>query len=601
MDHVRPCPHRHARSPENTKRFSRKVTGFFLAALVMLLAPAGTLRAAPLYPVQVLPVPGYPYSVAVGDFNEDGHLDMAAGNSAWKGMSLFLGRGDGTFETGPVATPQALPFLVAASDFNEDGHLDLVFMEAAYPQYQDQFSLAIATGAGDGTFGVPVVVQGQCTTGSFAVTDLNGDSHQDLVYPDWLGNVLSVRLGNGDGSFAPEYQLRLGYLPVLVTVADFNLDGFPDVAAGQYYGGVTVMLGDGAGGYAAKLQTTPAGTGVTAMAVEDFDGDGYPDLALVDSDHALVMILLGRGDGSFLQPILAGTESDWGVVSVTAGDLDQDGVPDLVVANDLRDRVGVLTGRGGGFFSPPAWLPGGRHPAFAKLFDANEDGRQDLVVAASGISQVIGTLTPIAGDLSVYLGGDPGGLDLSVVLPGGAGATLTAVGDLNGDLVPDLALAKGSRVSLWVGEGNRSFSEGPSIALSMAVTALERSDMNGDGRPDLVAALSGDNAVFPGKVAVLLAGPDGTFGTPVESAAGIYPRLLVVGDFNEDGFSDLVVSHRFDRTLLLLGSGDGSFGPGVPVSTTLSGRCTTLADFNGDANLDVAVVAERYFWWSNPS
>ena len=170
-----------------------------LLSLVTLLG----LNMAPSYAsgfvtARTYPADFSPASIAVGDFNGDGILDLAVVNagsygSASGNVSVLLGKGDGSFQPTPAYTVGAYAFSAVVSDFNGDGHLDLAV--AGYLDVEPTTpEVSILLGNGDGTF---QAVQNYPTQGgSLAVGDLNGDGHLDLVTSG--GSVL---LGNGDGTF----------------------------------------------------------------------------------------------------------------------------------------------------------------------------------------------------------------------------------------------------------------------------------------------------------------------------------------------------------------------------------------------------------------
>src|SRR5262249_2062888 len=185
----------------------------------------GTFQEEKHYPVGALP-----FSLVAGDFNRDGKLDLVTTNQGSQnlGVSLLLGRGDGTFEdqvrfaTGPV------PDSVFTTDFNGDGRLDLAVSNAGSPD------VSILLGRGDGTFQDQVrfaVGDGPTPRTGFAVADLNGDGRPDLLASQILANNVVVLLGRGDGSFGAPFQAPVGLGPAAFTTADFNNDGRVDVAS----------------------------------------------------------------------------------------------------------------------------------------------------------------------------------------------------------------------------------------------------------------------------------------------------------------------------------------------------------------------------------
>jgi hypothetical protein len=175
------------------------------------------------------------YMPAIGDFNGDGKLDIAATGGGdvpapANIVTILLGNGDGTFTLGPNSTfaTGSNPMPIVAADFNGDGKLDL-----AIANY-DGGSVTILLGNGDGTFtaaaGSPISVGANPI--ALAVGDFNSDGKTDLLVANQTDNTLSILLGNGNGTFTPAASspLALGTVPFSLAVADFNSSGRLGVA-----------------------------------------------------------------------------------------------------------------------------------------------------------------------------------------------------------------------------------------------------------------------------------------------------------------------------------------------------------------------------------
>jgi FG-GAP-like repeat len=227
-----------------------------------------------------------PFKVAIGDFNQDGIPDLVAANaydSVRAGtVGILLGNGDGTFRAsteygaGGVET-----FSVAAGDFNGDGKLDLVVANGGDGVTPGSANVGVLLGNGDGTF-MPAVAYSAGTLGRDFVTvgDFNGDGKLDIVATagsvnGFLGGV-SVLLGKGDGTFASAVVYPTGVAPGSIAVADFNGDGRLDLAVANDTS-VSVLLGRGDGTFQAAVNY-PARGQATGVASGDFNGDGKLDL-----------------------------------------------------------------------------------------------------------------------------------------------------------------------------------------------------------------------------------------------------------------------------------------------------------------------------------
>jgi hypothetical protein len=194
-------------------------------------------------------------SMAVGDFNGDGTLDLAVANYYSNTVRVLLGTGDGSFyDRRDFAAGSGL-HKVAVGDFNRDGILDLVT------------DSTILLGNGDGTFQTPNNIG---ASGIWAVGDFNGDGSLDLAAPNYGSNTVSVLLGNGDGSFQPARTYDAGGAPQSMVVGDFNGDGSDDLAvANPQSNTVSILLNDDDWGSAPRPGGRPPGDGrAAAVAVE---------------------------------------------------------------------------------------------------------------------------------------------------------------------------------------------------------------------------------------------------------------------------------------------------------------------------------------------
>ena len=279
-------------------------------------------------------------------------------------------------------------------DFNGDGVLDLAVANAGNRISSDG-TVSVLLGNGDGTFQEARNFE----AGNFravAVGDFNGDGVLDLAATDGYSNTVSVLLGSGDGTFRAAVNFDAGVQPWSVSVGDFNGDGVPDLALGHTYPGdsVSVLLGNGDGTFQTPLNFV-AGSAPQSVAVCDFNGDGVMDLAVANAaSNDGVSVLLGNGDGTFQAAVnfRAGAQS-W---SVAVGDFNGDGVPDLAIGNlgcpnDLCDSsVSVLLGNGDGTFQAAVNFDAGTTIRSVAVGDFNGDGLPDLAVAHSTFSSPSG-------------------------------------------------------------------------------------------------------------------------------------------------------------------------------------------------------------------
>jgi len=320
---------------------------------------------------------GIPVFVAVADVNHDVKPDLVVanrcGNQGCRNktvVSVLLGRGDGTFESAATfGSGGQFASSVAVADVNRDGDVDVVVANnCADPDCNG--SVGVLLGKGDGTFRSVVTYRsGTKLALAVAIADVDGDGGLDVVVTGQdvstgFGRV-SALLGNGDGIFrtAVTFSIGSGAIPQAVVVADVNGDSKADLVVadgaccGGRTGGASVLLGNGDGTFkpAVIYEAGARGFG-TSVAVADVNDDGALDLITAEQcaafnclNQGVVDVRLGRGNGTFQAPITFGSGgflTNW----VAAGDLNDDGGRDLVVANQcadnssacLRSSVGVL-------------------------------------------------------------------------------------------------------------------------------------------------------------------------------------------------------------------------------------------------------------------
>jgi hypothetical protein len=521
-------------------------------------------------------------SVAVGDFNGDGKLDLAATHWLDNLVSVLLGNGDGTFQVHVEYLTGTYPFGLAVGDFNGDTKLDL-----AVTNWSGN-SVSLLLGNGNGTFQMHVDYATGNNPGSVEVADFNGDGRADVVLTS--GGFVSVLLGNGDGTLQPPVDSSAGNDPAVGAVGDFNGDGKADliVVDGN---SVMVLLGKGDGtfqidgGYA-------TGNGLGSVAAGEFNGDGRPDLAVTNGGDDSVSVLLGNGDGVFQDPrpyYITGRRPH----SLAVGNFNGDGKPDLASANASDDSVSVLLGKGDGTFQSHADYSTGGSPNSVVAGDFNGDGRPDLATANYSDNSV-----------SVLLGKGDGTFQSHIDYATATGPNSVVVGDFNGDGKQDLVVtSSGSSdpasnfVSVLAGNGDGTFQNRVNYARDYDLSSVAMGDFNGDGKQDLavtgtaLAECHGNHCFWSSFVEVLLGNGDGSFQGYARATVNNYPSAVAVGDLNGDGKPDLAVTNNGGSSVsVLLGNGDGTFQPSIDYANGQGYLAPTLADFNLDGAPDLSFI-----------
>ncbi|NTV15305.1 MAG: hypothetical protein HGA96_15460 [Desulfobulbaceae bacterium] len=281
-----------------------------------------------------------PFALAVGDFDKDGNQDIAVANVYSDNVSVFLGKGDGTFFPASVYNVGVNPTAITAADFDGD-----TFSDLAVTNYGDD-TLSVLLNDGTGLFAA--AVDYATGSGPWALTNsiLTASGKQDLIVANYAADTVSILTGNGDGTFDPKSDKVVGAGPTSVITGDFDEDGNLDVAVTNFADDtVSVLIGNGLGGFAAGV-AYDVGLEPISVASEDFNGtvagggDGKLDLAVANRGDDNVLILRGNGDGTFT--FAADYTVGLGPSSVITADLNGDSILDLVTANRFDDTGSVL-------------------------------------------------------------------------------------------------------------------------------------------------------------------------------------------------------------------------------------------------------------------
>jgi len=362
-------------------------SGSLIGITVFLANPDGSLKPGANYGTS-----GAYQGVAVGDFNGDSKLDIAAVNQSNGGVQIWHGDGTGAFALASFyPTLITEPYTVVTGDFNNDGFPDLAVVNLDSLSTSPNITVSVLLNNKTGGFQTATLYSVNSSVGfgeDMVAADVNGDGILDLVVAEYNPGVVAVLLGNGDGTFKP----------AIVPAFNFNL------------------LGN--------------------LALGDLDGDGKLDLAVVVDDPSVgtgLAVAKGNGDGTFQPAVLYSTTlQNINLTQPLPGDvqmvdLNGDGKLDLVYSNLNYGTVGVLYNTGtnsfatGMFYDPVEYTAGSNVFALA-LVDINGDGAVDVVAADNGYAGATVMLNASGNVNTVLSSANPAVVSQSVTFT----ATITA-------------------------------------------------------------------------------------------------------------------------------------------------------------------------------
>lgn len=539
------------------------------------------------------------YSVALGDMNGDGYIDIVSGNFGQLSM-VYLNNGAGNFSNGlPFGDPTNQTYYVALGDLNGDGSLDIILADV----YQNSFYL----NDGQGNFRTNHTLgQPSDATFSLAVGDIDNDSDLDIVTSNALRNV--IYLNDGTGNFPDAHELGTGLdRGLIVALGDIDSDGDLDIALGNQGQQNILFINDGSGNFPTVDQLL-FGTGsdqTNSIAIADMDANGHLDL-VVGNGREPSFVYFNNGAGAIVGRDLVGTTA-YDTRSIATGDIDGDGSVDIIAGNNGQPNI-VYLNDGSGSYTFEGVTCGltvrtrcfgtGTDSTYAvAVADVEGDGDLDIIVGNMNEQNAI-YLNDGFGNFYFGTGPVPCAVTTQVRCFG-TGSSETwglAVGDMNGDNRVDVVTAAGaSQNAIYLNDGVGHFTTvnlfGPTANGGTISIAL--GDVNGDGARDIIDGNTHQNAVY-------LNNGSGQFYNSAKSCDIVnvlrcFGRVddittsVAVADLDGDGDND-VVAGNLGLSAVYLNDGSFEFAVARPFGTGSDDTSTvSLGDVDGDGDLDIAL------------
>ena len=585
-----------------------------------------------------------PTSVIVVDLDGDGRAEIVAANNGSQSVSVLRNQtapgGTLSFAVqGQRATGVGAQWIRHA-DLNNDGRPDLIVAGDPSPTHALAVLLNITDiAAGTGPeFSAAQGFGGNFTASGLALADVDGDGRIDVL-ANGVGGVRIFRNTTAPGAATVSFGAAITVsvsgpsLGAGIAVGDIDGDGRPDLVRTSGFGSVAVFRNTSTGPGAINFgsaTTFSVGSDEYDVALTDLNGDGRPDIVLsrINGNDVRVLRNLTAPGGTPNFQLLPAIAVPGTPIGLEVGDLNGDGIPDIAVSQSATGTIALFRGTTAAdtaavSFMAPTVAAVNENPQGLAVGDFDLDGRPDLLAAnfttqVSPSGQLVSALRNVTAP-----GGAAVAFEPFVTLPVQIGVTFPAwpydvlALDVNLDGRPDLVSANYGQRAVAVRTNaitvpgsftNASFNsvEGFDTDNPGLPTGLATGDLNGDGRPDVVANLFFQSSDGPDSFAFVMLNTTAPGGipsfersTPANLGSSRPENAVVLADINRDGRLDLVSTNFTDRTVRTFFNNTpiGSVSaPSFPAtgSVSIDGRPRSVAagDLNGDGRVDIVTATQ---------
>src|SRR5215472_3006295 len=334
---------RENRQENDVKYLRRALTSLaLLAGIVALFSSDAANLQYSFIQGAIYPTGSVPDGVAVGDLNGDGVADVVTADAGSDSMSVLIGNKDGTYQPRVVYKTGQNPSSVTLADLDGDGNLDAIVTN------NDDNTITIWWGKGDGTFSTSTLLNTGSGPHRVAVGDLDGDGHLDIAVVNWTGTSATVFYGDGKRNFTSQTLGSWG-APDSIAFGSLTNSGKLDIVIGGER--ETVYVNQGGRQFKQTGNFQP-GFHSDNLIVKDINGDGKGDVIAASQHEAVLSILYGNGDGTLddnTNDIITYGLSG-GATDLIMQDVNNDGIPDLIVSYGTGSAISVLIGTSDGHF-----------------------------------------------------------------------------------------------------------------------------------------------------------------------------------------------------------------------------------------------------------